>query len=206
MSARRSYVTSTKHIVGCTLAIIGPALALAGVVAPPVGLALGVVLYMVGVSAVPAPKVHVVAGVDSREVRRSLRQLERRVLPRVPYRLQLKTTRITREISDLLPRVGALGAESPSQYVLVRCATDYLPAALEAYTELPRSYADHQVVADGKTPLALLTEQLDLLTKQIDRIEGELNNVHSERLIINGRFLEEKFGPAPLDLDGRADS
>jgi hypothetical protein len=162
-------------------------------------------LYMVGVFAVPAPRVHVVAGVDTREVRRSLRQLERRVLPRVPYRVQRKTTRLTREITELLPRVGVLGAESPSQYVLVRCATDYLPTALEAYSALPRTYADHQVVADGKTPLAMLMDQLELLEKQIEQIADELNAVHSERLIVNGRFLDEKFGRGPLNLDRRAD-
>ena len=110
-------------------------------------------------------------------------------------------------ITELLPRVGALGAGSPDTYVLVRCATDYLPTAFQGYLDLPRDYADHCVVADGKTPLALLSEQLDLLTTQIDRIADRVNGVHSDKLIANGRFLSQKFGPGPLDLDaGRPDA
>ena len=62
-------------------------------------------------------------------------------------------------------------------------------------------------MADGKTPLALLSEQLDLLTTQIDRIADRVNGVHSDKLIANGRFLSQKFGPGPLDLDaGRPDT
>jgi hypothetical protein len=196
------YATSTKHITGCALAIVGPALALAGVLAPPVGLALTVPLYAVGARAAPASRhVTVAAGVYSREVQRSIRDVQRRARPPVATSIRLKITRITTTITELLPRADALEAGSPDQYVLVQCATDYLPTALQAYLDLPRSYADHHVVADGKTPLALLSEQLDVLAKQIDEIAERLNGAHSDKLIANGRFLAQKFGRGPLDLE-----
>ena len=151
--------------------------------------------------------VEVVAGVDVSEVQRSLRDVERRALPAVPGEIRFKVKRIAMSITELLPRAeGALGTGSPDTYVLVRCATDYLPTALQGYLDLPRDYADHRVVADGNTPLALLSEQLDLLTTQINRIADRVNGVHSDRLIANGRFLSQKFGSRALDLDaGRPD-
>ncbi len=196
------YATSTKNITGCTLALAGPALAVAGVLALPVGFALVLPLYAVGALVAPARRhVEVVAGVDAREVQRSLRDVQRRALPPVPREIRFKIKRITTTITELLPRAGALGAGSPDQYVLVRCATDYLPTAFQAYLDLPRDYADHRVVADGKTPLALLSEQLDVLTTQIDQVADRVNGVHSDKLIANGRFLSQKFGPGALDLD-----
>jgi hypothetical protein len=194
------YATSTKNITGCVLALAGPALAVAGVLAWPVGLVLVLPSYTVGALVAPARR-QVVAGVDARDVQRSLRALERRALPPVPREICFKIKRITATITELLPRAGALEASSPDQYVLVKCATDYLPAAFHAYLDLPRDYADHRVVADGKTPFALLSEQLDILTTQIDQIADRINGVHSNKLIANGRFLSQKFSQGPLDLE-----
>jgi hypothetical protein len=197
------YATSTKHITGCTLAIVGPILAVAGVVAPPVGLALVPVLYGVGALAAPARRrVDIVDGLDVHDVERSLEQLQRRTLADVPDRIALKVTRIATTITETLPRAGALGAGSPGPYVLVACATDYLPAALQAYLDLPRGYADRHVVADGRTPLDLLAEQLDLLSNEIDEIVENINASDSGKLIAHGRFLAEKFGHGPLDIGG----
>ena len=151
--------------------------------------------------------VEIVAGVDVGEVQQSLRDVQRRALPPVPSEIRFKIKRIAMTITELLPRASALGAGSPDTYVLVRCATDYLPTAFQAYLDLPRDYADHCVVADGRTPLDLLSEQLDLLTTQINRIADRVNAVHSDKLIANGRFLSQKFGPRELDLDaGRPDA
>ena len=120
--------------------------------------------------------------------------MQRRALPRVPTQIELKVRTISATIIEILPRAGALGAGSPGQYVLVQCATDYLPTALQAYLDLPRHYADHHIVVDGKTPLALLAEQLDILAKQIDEIVENVNCADSDKLVANGRFLAEKFG------------
>jgi len=195
------YATSTKHITGCALAIVGPTLAVAGVVAPPVGLALVPVLYAVGAIAAPAHRrVEIIDGLDLHDVQRSLEQLRRRIHARVPDRIALKVTRIATTITATLPRADALGAGSPGQYVLVACATDYLPTALQAYLDLPRNYADHHIVADGKTPLDLLAEQLDLLSNEIDEIVENINAADSGKLIAHGQFLAEKFGHGPLDI------
>ena len=202
-SGLSQYATSTKNITGCTLAIGGPVLALLGVVAPPVGLALAPVLYAVGALAAPARRhVNVVAGLDPNDVTRSLDQIKGKIGGRVPPDIASQVAAIATTIKETLPRADALGAGSPGQFVLVQCATDYLPSALQAYLDLPRTYAEQHVVADGKTPHALLSEQLTTLKKQIDEIADAVNRADTDKLVANGRFLAEKFGRGPLDLGG----
>jgi hypothetical protein len=196
------YLTSNQHIAGCALGVVGPALVFAGVLAPPVGLLLAPALYAIGAFAAPARRhLAATAGFDPDEVQRSLKKLQRRTLTNVPDRIALKVTAISATITEVLPRAGVLGAGSPDLYTLVHCATDYLPTALQAYLDLPRNYADHHVVAEGKTSLALLVEQLDALAEQIDEIVLNVNRADSDKLIAHGRFLAAKFGRGPLNID-----
>jgi hypothetical protein len=198
------YLTSTKNITGLTLAVGGPVLALAGVLAPPVGLVLVPVLYGIGAVAAPGrKKANVVAGVDPNDVVQSLRATERRASGRVPAPIETKVVAISATIRETLPRADALGAGSPGRHVLVKCATDYLPSALQAYLDLPRSYADQHVVAEGKTPLMLLSDQLDVLARQVNEIAQAANRPDTDKLVVNGRFLDEKFGSKALDLRER---
>jgi hypothetical protein len=134
-----------------------------------------------------------------REVRRILARLQRRIVGRVPYDVATRTAKIADAINETLPRADALGPGSPGRYVLGACATDYLPTALQAYLDLPRSYADNQVVVDGKTPRALLVEQLDLLITVIGDVVEAVNRADSAKLVVHGRFLATKFGIDAID-------
>ncbi len=193
------YTTSTKHIVGCVAATCGPALSLAGVVPVAQGLLLVPVLYTIGALVAPATARTVPEVAGPRAVERSLIRLERRIAGRVPYDVWTKTSRIASLINETLPRADALGTGAAGHYALVACATDYLPTALDAYLDLPRSYADHHVVTDGKTPRVLLTEQLDVLAAEINEIADAVRRADTDRLIVNGRFLASKFGREALD-------
>lgn len=194
------YTTSTKHIVGCACAIGGPALALAGVVSAPVGLVLVPVLYAGGALAVRKRRAPVaqVAGLDPRYVNRELDELHRRVMAAAPAEIEYKVVHISRVIRETLPRAGALGTGSPGQFVLVQCALDYLPSAVANYLRLPRAYADHYVVADGKTSRQLVVEQLDLLARQVDEVAAAVNRADVNDLLVHGRFLAEKFEAGAL--------
>jgi hypothetical protein len=197
------YATSPKNIAGCALAAAGPVLALTGVVATPIGLALTPVLYAIGaLAAPPRRRVDVAAGFDAREVKRSLDRIQRRTFNRVPYRIAKRINAIADTIKEVLPRADALGAGSPAQFVLVQCAVDYLPNALQPYLDLPSHYADHHVLPNGKTPLAELTEQLELLEKQVKEIAADVIRADTDRLVANGRFLAERFGDGSLDVGG----
>ncbi len=196
------YVTSNRHIAGCVAACGGPALALTGVVAPVTGLVLVPAFYAAGVLATRRKKrkATVVAGVRTVDVDRRLGEIQRHTAGRVPPQISVKVASIASTITETLPRAHALGTGSPGQYVLVQCATDYLPSALRAYLRLPRTYADRHAVSNGKTALVLLSEQLDLLKKEIDEIAEAVNQADTDKLIANGRFLEDKFGRDDLDV------
>jgi hypothetical protein len=199
------YATSTKHIVGCTAAIAGPALSLAGVLSVERGLLLVPVLYAMGVLVVPQARRDKAADViDPRAVQRSLARVERRIAGRVPYDIWAKTSRIASAINETLPRADALGPGAAGHYALVACATDYLPTTLQAYLDLPRSYADHHVVTNGKTSRVLVVEQLDVLAAAIKEIAEAVNRADTDRLIVNGRFLATKFGREALDVENPA--
>ena len=195
------YMRSTKNIVGCSLGVIGPALALAGVLAPPLGLVLAPALYAVGALATPpTKKVQPVTGFDAEEVQKDLKALQRRVHGRVPADVDLRVKQLALMIGETLPRADALSDGSKAHYVLVKTATDYLPSCLQAYLDLPRTYADNKVVADGKTSQRLLCDQLDVLVEQMNEVAEAVNRADTDKLLTNGRFLAEQFGRSPLDL------
>ena len=195
------YFKSGKNVAGCVLAVAGGfVLIFTGVVAAAVALLLMPVLYAIGALAAPPRRREVlVAGLDKNDVRKSLDETKQRIMARVPSRVDAKVSTISRTIKDVLPRADKLGDGSPGKYVLYMCATDYLPTTLQAYLELPRAYADAHVVADGKTSLDLLVDQLDLLEKEVNEIAANVNRADTDKLLANGRFLEEKFGSHPLD-------
>jgi hypothetical protein len=195
------YARSTKNIVGLSLAVVGPALAIAGVVAPPLGLVIAPVLYAVGALATPpSKKIELAAGVDAGDVEQSLAELQRRIHGHVPADVDLRVKQLATMIGEMLPRADALGEGSNARFLLVRTATDYLPSSLQAYLDLPRSYADNKVVADGKTAHRLLCDQLDMLYEQMDEVSDAVNRADTDKLLANGAFLAEKFGRGPLDL------
>jgi hypothetical protein len=181
--------------------VIGPVLALAGVLAPPIGLAIAPALYAIGALATPGEKkVELAAGLDADDVDATLKKLRERIHGRVPADVELRVKQLAGMISEMLPRADALADGSDARYVLVRTATDYLPSTLQAYLDLPRSYADNQVVAEGKTAHQLLCDQLDVLYTHMQSVSDAVNRADTDKLIANGRFLAEKFGRGPLDL------
>jgi hypothetical protein len=190
-------------MVGTALALGGPVLALAGVVTAPVGVALAVPLYAIGALLTPSrplTRPTVVDSVDSSEVTKELDHLQSSIKGRVPDAVQQRVDHIAATIRDTLPRADELGPGSQQAHTVVQTATDYLPDALDAYLKLPRSYADAHVVADGKTPLQLLCDQLDLLGKELDEVFDAVCRADADALVAHGRFLQDKFARGSLDL------
>ena len=101
---------------------------------------------------------------------------------------------------ELLPHAADLPGGSQDLYVLQRTATDYLPTTVRMDLALPAANATTQVVQDGKTPLAVLQDQLELLDGQMAEIADAVHRRDSDRLLAQGRFLEERFGQGPREL------
>ncbi|MFZ4718722.1 MAG: hypothetical protein ACOYMR_04820 [Ilumatobacteraceae bacterium] len=197
------YLTSNKNLLGMMFAAVGPVLALSGVVAGPIGLAIGVPLYAVGALIAPhraAAHDIVVGTVDGADVRKELAEVERSIRGRVHPSVEERVHRIADTIRETLPRADALGPGSAQAHSLVQTATDYLPEALAAYLKLPRTYAERQPVSNGRTSLQLLCDQLDLLGARMHDVFTAVCQSDADALVAHGRFLNEKFAPGSLDL------
>jgi hypothetical protein len=203
------YLSSNKNLVGMALAVVGPVLAITGAVAAPIGLAIGVPLYLVGALAVPSRHDNrplVIGGFDGGHILDKLSDVERQVHGKVHASVEERVHRIATTIRETLPRADALGPGSAQAHTLAQTATDYLPEALGAYLKLPRTYAEHQQVVDGKTPLQVLCDQLDLLAAKMDEVFTAVCQSDADALVAHGRFLSDKFAPGSLDLGAGPDS
>jgi hypothetical protein len=61
-------------------------------------------------------------------------------------------------------------------------------------------------VQDGKTPKEVLLDQLTLLENKMSEVADDVHRNDSDRLLANGRFLQERFGRSPLSLKPPASS
>ena len=111
-----------------------------------------------------------------------------------PAPVQARVRRVTGIVRALLPRLSTVGVQSRDSYAIVATATDYLPESLAAYLSLPRDWADTRPVANGKSSLLLLIDQLDLLATTMNAMYDAANRADAGALIAQGRFLDEKFG------------
>ena len=188
------YLRSAKNVTGLVLAAAAPALALFGFFGVVAAVALMPLLYAVGALFGPARRdPELVSGVDPRDVERCLEQVRIRVRGRVPVDVASRVRHITTAISEALPYSQSLPAGSRARFTLAKTATDYLPSTIDAYLQLPRRYAEQETVVDGKTPAALLCEQLDLLSHEMDRLVDRIRRADTDHLVANGRFLSDRF-------------
>jgi hypothetical protein len=195
------YLYSTKNIVGSLLALVGLVLFFTGLVGAlwPV---IVVGLYLIGVLVTPGTAtIDLRSGFDPDDIRKALDHEVHVVSGRVPAEVFAKVQSIQQIILGILPRSGALPPGSPELFVVERTATDYLPTALESYLNLPRAYATLHPVQDGKTPKQVLMDQLTLLESKMSEVAEDVHRNDTDRLLANGRFLEERFGRSALSLD-----
>jgi hypothetical protein len=200
------YLYSTKNIVGSLLAMVGLVLFFTGVIGAlwPV-IVIG--LYFIGALVTPGTaSIDLRSGFDPDDVRKALDHEVHAVSGRVPADVFAKLQSIQQIILGILPRSGALPPGSPELFVVERTATDYLPTALESYLNLPRAYATLHPVQDGKTPKQVLLDQLGLLESKMSEVADDVHRNDTDRLLANGRFLEERFGRSALSLDNPAAS
>jgi hypothetical protein len=154
--------------------------------------------WLIRVRVEPAYEVPKAApGLDAQEIGRALDGAVRMSSGRLPPQLQAKVTEIRQEILALLPSTAGFPLGSEDLYVIQRTATDYLPSTLQAYLALPAEYASSRKLEGGKTPLELLGDQLQLLDDRLDEIKDAVHEQDADRLVANGRFLEERFGREP---------
>ena len=141
---------------------------------------------------------------DDDEIIDSLDRLQAAIAGKVPDMVTARVDRVASVVRDAMPRLANLGPGSLTAHSVLRTATSYMPEAVNAYMRLPRSFADHRPVSNGKTSLTVLCDQLDLLGSKMDDVFDAVCRADADALIAHGRFLAEKFGSGSLALDPRS--
>jgi hypothetical protein len=188
------------NIVGTVLALVGLALFLGGVING--WLVPLIVLGLYALGAVVTPRPRAIGGgltgsggeLDSRQIESELKRIVSQAEQRLPNELAAKVAAIQGTILDLLPRINASSIDRRDLFALERTVAEYLPQTLNNYLTLPRVYADSHAVAGGKTPRKLLAGQLDLIEEKMQAISEAVAKDDVDKLLAQGRFLEERFG------------
>lgn len=159
----------------------------------------------------PAPEPEVVSesAPSKPDVEAALCRAEEMLDDDISTAVVARVLRITHLVRGILPRLENLGVASQETYTVVATATEYLPESLAGYLSLPRDWADTRPVANGKSSLLLLIDQLDLLSLTTGRMADAANRKDAKSLVAQGAFLEAKFGGknlAPVKLDGEKSS
>ena len=129
------------------------------------------------------------------DIEQALRQAQTMTREKnAPTPVVARVARVSSIVRALMPRIDQLGMQSLDAYTVVATATDYLPESLAGYLGLPRDWANSRPVANGKSSLVLLIDQLDLLIVSLGRMFDAANRQDAGALIAQGEFLAEIFG------------
>lgn len=135
--------------------------------------------------------------VDDATMESDLRALPLGLAGRVPTEAAELVARIGGLISETLPRV--IGSGEP-EVIVRRTATIYLPDTLRAYLSLPSDWAKTHVFPDGTTPAQALIAQLSALASAAATMRDSAAEQDASALLVNGRFLSERFATSSLNL------
>jgi hypothetical protein len=198
-----SYLGSTRNIVGSALALGGLGLhflGLAGSLWPVVVAG----LYGVGALLTPPDRVRLTishAEVETRALRDDLDALVAKVSPpRFPVDVVAKVGDLAAILRGVLARAEALTSAPDHLHVVSQAVRDYLPTSLEAYANLPRSYALTRRGSRERSAHEELMAQLGLLESGLSAIADAVYQGDEQALRDQGRFLRDRFGGSSLDL------
>ena len=196
------FLYSTPNIIGSALGIVGLLLFFLGIIHN-FWFLIVVGLYGIGVLATPHSPTYELSlknqlTVD--DIRQELNDLVRKIQGKVPKEIMDLVLSIKTSIFEVLPQIVDLSSGDQNIYLIKQTALDYLPATLQKYMNLPPAYASLHPVQDGKTPKQLLIEQITLLDDKMKEVVQAINNNDTQKLLVQGQFLKDKFHKPALEL------
>jgi hypothetical protein len=193
------FLYGTPNIVGSALALAGLGLYFGGVI-DDWWLAIVAGLYAVGWLATPRDRS---LESDLREQAAHASLLEQidaliaRSRKRLPAEAFERLKAIRAILASLMPKLQGLadtGTIAMDQMItVVNAVTRDLPSTIANYVRLPEAFATLHHIEHGKTAKQLLIEQLDLLREQLGKIADSAFREDAEALVVNGKYLKEKF-------------
>lgn len=196
------YLASTKNIVGSVLGLGAAAVTVPTDVIGDWWPAAVVGIYAVGAAVAPgARKRGLATGTQGTQVlimdlRTELQRLvdsTDKLSGRLPEEGYLAFHRVVAVLRDILQRAEQLATSPDDLHVVDRAIRDYLPTSLQAYLNLPASYAQEATLVEGRTPAQELVHQMQVLEQRLGTVQSAIYAGDAQTLSDQGRFLEEKF-------------
>jgi hypothetical protein len=209
MTNLRLFFYSHNNLLGLGLACIGPLLLLGGVLGKGWYL-VSAMAYGMGwaASAVFFTKAALVqkANLTLDDFQSFLETLLRENLRQLPDPAVVHLKSICESLEQALPRfkeiASTTGSAGKECLVFRQVILNYLPQTLANYLRLPTAYAARHKVGDtGKTAKTLLIEQLGILDAELQATAKSLFESDINKMLVNSKFLESKFGHATNFLD-----
>ncbi len=194
------FLYSTPNIAGSVLGIWGLLLFFSGLIQD-LWFFIILGLYLVGLLVTPRNpqyELNLRHQLLVDELRQELESLVSTVQKHLPDDIFAKVVSIKASILSILPQIADINSADHNLHVIRQTVLDYLPEALQNYLNLPPAFANYHPLKNGKTARQLLGEQLDLLSRQMTEIVEDIHRDDAQKLVIHGRFLEDKFRDADL--------
>lgn len=189
------FLYGNANILGCALALLGPALLFAGVIDRG-WLWITAGLYVAGwLLGRKAPELERQIE-DTLTVEQTLERLDRVVSQAQPHLtedMRKSLDSVRGSVGEVLPRLVSARSRSDDLFTVRETVLRYLPETLANYVALPPAFRLTHAVKDGKTARQLLGEQLGLLDGKLREIVANVASSDAAALVANGQFLEKKF-------------
>ena len=189
------YLYSTRHIVACAAALLGPALLFLGVIREG-WLLITAALYAAGYFATPAPQIldpGLTQSLSFDALLDRYNRLVKEARSQLPPTMASRLDSIGHSIEEVLPRLTDTSAFDDNLYTVRETIARYLPETLANYIALPPMFRVNHVLKDGKTARDLLMDQLTVLDDQMKEVVANVARGDADALLANGQFLEAKF-------------
>lgn len=204
MTKLRLFFYSPNNLLGLALACLGPALLLGGLI----GKGWFVVSALAYGSGWLASEVFFTQAVLEQKTELTLDDLQlylakmlRDNARKLPEEAVARLGSISESLQQALPRfkemAAVTGAGGREWLVFRQVILSYLPQTLGNYLRLPPAYAAmHKVGDSGKTPKAMLVEQLRIMDEELQGAAKSLFESEANQMLVNSKFLESKFAKA----------
>jgi hypothetical protein len=189
------YLYSTRNIVACCAALIGPTLLFLGVISQG-WLLITAALYAAGYFATPAPHVldaNLAKSLSFEDLVERLDRIVRDAKAQLQPAMIERLESIRRSITEVLPKLADARGFDDNLFTVRETVLRYLPETLANYVALPPAFRATRILKAGKTARDLLTEQLAILDDQLKEVVDNAARGDAEALLANGKFLETKF-------------
>ncbi len=189
------YLYSNANIAGSALALLGPALLFAGLIAK------GWLLITAGLYGVgwllgrrpPELERYIEQTLSGEQILDQLDGLIAHAAPHLLPEMRQHLAAIRSSVAEVLPRLLERGAQGGELFTVRQTVLSYLPETLANYVRLPPAFRASHVLAEGKTARQLLSEQLVLLDEQLGQVVANVAGSDAQALLANGQFLQARF-------------